>query len=200
MKLALLFMMVLMVGCSQAKDGSNGSNGASGHDGSSGSDGTNGGNGLNGHDVVSVARIATSLECPLNGGTAVDFYMDLDSSETYTSGDLLESGVVACNGTNGVNGSNGSNGTNGSNGSSAVMTAYTLVSNVCTQVDTSMYAMKVNNTDVTLYTANTCLAANQVDTGNVLNYDYNELYATGNTLFIVEGSSTSLVLRKLVYQ
>jgi hypothetical protein len=78
--------------------------------------GTNGSNGSNGHSMVASSSSPSALVCP-NGGSEVDFYIDLDDSYNVSVADSFQAASVACNGSNGANGTNGVDGTNGTNGS-----------------------------------------------------------------------------------
>lgn len=200
--------------------GKDGSNGLNGEGGQIGTPGNNGNNGQNGHSIVGISRAATALECSQSSGVAVDFFIDTDDTQTVTDEDILQSGVVSCNGLNGTNGvdgqdgTDGVNGTNGTNGvdgakgdkgdpgaagSSAVMTAYSLpASFTCYAIHSGIYAYTNSTTQISLYTNSNCTT--QIDTNNfVLDATLNEIYVNSTLILILEKYSTGMVLRKLVW-
>lgn len=130
MKLILLTVVAIaMTGCYQGPMGNRGldgkpgigapgNDGAPGLDGSNGTDGANGSdgvNGSNGHSMAAETTTPSTLICP-DGGSQVDFYIDLDDSASVTAGDTFQAASVACNGSNGLDGLNGSDGVNGTDG------------------------------------------------------------------------------------
>lgn len=251
MILGIAAIAAFMLGCA-GKDGAAGANGRDGVDGTPGI-GTPGQGGQNGHSIVANSRVATALECVASAGTAVDFYLDLDGSLNFSAGDLLQAGVVACNGINGQDGQDGEDGedgddgidgTNGQDGksayeiavengfvgteaewlaslqgedgedgqdgapgtpgTSAVMTAYSLGTlNACVNVHTNIWAKRSHSTQVTLHTAASCNSNSRIDVGSgsvALSSHINEVYVTGNVMFVLEGYGSDTVLKKLVYQ
>lgn len=221
-KLLMILSMVMLAACA-GKDGSNGSNGANGRDGNPGI-GAPGNGGSNGHSIVAHSRAASNIECPFTAGTAVDFYTDLDDSMSFTSGDLLQAGVVSCNGMNGQAGQNGQDGSNGQDGAtgpqgnqgdtgpqgapgapgtSATMTAYSLATaSQCVQVHSTVWARRESTTQVALYTGNLCALETRIDVGpnqEAMSSTLNEVFVQNNLVFILEGSGANTVIKKLVY-
>jgi hypothetical protein len=210
----LALVLGLMLSACAGKDGTSGKDGLNGNPGAPGTPGLiglPGGNGNNGHSIVALQRAATNVECTQTQGKAVDFYVDLDDSFTVTAGDLLQAGIVACNGLNGTDGTDGQDGADGQTGaqgipgtpgSNATMTTVPLVAVFsCIFVHNSIYARKSSETDVGLYTDSNCTSQNQIVDANLvtMNSARNEVYTTGNILLILEGTGTSMVIKKLVY-
>lgn len=183
----------------KGSDGTNGTNGEQGLPGSNGMDGTDGINGSNGHSIVSVSRLATNLECPGLGGSAVDFYLDVDDSLSVSVNDVLQSGVVACNGSNGLN-------------SMASVSVFNFVnSSACqTIVSGELFANKAssNSNKIRLYNnelecINKSGSGNNTGRINELCEGHDELfYHSDSVLVIIEGSNSGSVplrLRKIVF-
>lgn len=118
----VLVLLVVSVGCMRGPRGHQGdsrvSAGPVGPGGSDGADSTvpgpvgpSGSDGDDAINVVSANRALLATECVGVGGTAVDFYADLDASANVSAGDAYQSSLVSCNGNAGSNGSDGSDAT-----------------------------------------------------------------------------------------
>lgn len=188
---------------SSGRAGIDGQSGVDGSSGAAGQEGETGSAGPRGHSVVAKARTATILECTQTPGTAVDFYLDKDDSLNWTPGDVLQAGVVTCNGMAGVNGTNGSNGSDGAPGSAgtnATMVSISLSATACQAAATGIWVRR-DGDQASLYTASDCNIPSTINMGNnvALTAQANEVYTSGNTVLIVEGQGANMVLKKLVY-
>lgn len=186
--------------------GEQGSPGVNGQDGATGAVGPQGLPGINGHSILSSSRTATALECSVSGA-ALDVYLDLDDSLTISSGDLLQSTLVACNGSAGPQGVQGPAGADGVNASAIVKKTPSVgfLTTTCVLVQgTTLYVRKRNtssgNLDVDLY--NTLGNCNSQSSSIVrLNAGNNETYWEGiSVLLITDGTSNSnLLIRSLTF-
>lgn len=125
--------------------------------------GPKGDQGVAGHSIVYSGRLATGVECPVNGGQAADFYLDLDDTLSKTAGDTLMGGIISCNGADGSNGTNGTNGTNGSNGTGVLASAATAAQ--CLSGGTVLQTFSDTNGDGSLSVGESILSSNVVCNG-----------------------------------
>lgn len=65
-----------------------------------------------GYSVVSAYNNSSELECS-NGGTRLDFFLDLDYSYSASNPDQYLNSIVVCDGANGLNGATGETGSQG---------------------------------------------------------------------------------------
>lgn len=187
----LLAMALLISACGQLEPQS--TTLPVGQDGKDGSNGVDGTNGVNGASLVSISRAATALECPTSLGSAVDIYLDLDNSFTVTSGDMLQSGLVACNGNNGTNGLNATASAVGFNFTGTVS---------CQDIGYGYSAKKSTSTssEIRLYPNSSCLGSDI----NRLSEGGDEVFSpSSNVVYILEGNDSGsigvLTLRRLVF-
>lgn len=148
----------------------------------------NGSVGYPGISLVSVSRAATALECPNSGGTAVDIYRDIDFNGIVSDEDVLQSGVVACNGHNFL---------------TPINVFHMANTTTCYQIATSLSINKSSATSnsVRVFNSTNC-------SGSVLATllsDGNEVFITDNVLIILDGTNagsglTALTVRVLHLQ
>jgi len=211
LRLILIIAAIALSGC--AKDGSNGSDGRSGVDGTPGI-GTPGAPGQDGYSIVSKTPGTLPPTCT-NGGAAVDLYLDLDRSLTYTVGDSYQSTLFACNGIDGQDGEDGQDGQDGADGedgadgqdgqdgaqgppgtpgSTGTMTFKTFFSTLaCQKIMTGFSAQRPSTGagNLEVYANETC-AGGAIQT---LNADGNDAYwPTTSTLLILNGTGSSTTL------
>lgn len=173
--------------------GLDGQAGADGQDGVDGADGSNGAAGANGKSLVSQSRPASNLECPSSLGSAIDVYLDMDSSLTVSGGDVLQSGLVACNGVAGTNGAN----------AAASVTGFNFTSTTaCINLGSGYSANKSSSgSDSIRIFPNSICGVGAVNT--LVEGGDEVFYASDSVLFIIEGNNSGtiapLVLRKVVF-
>lgn len=78
--------------------------------------GLDGSTGQDGYSTVSSSYSSSDLCGTNRGGTELLLALDLDRSNDFTTGDLVQTQVITCNGVNGVDGLNGTDGVDGVNG------------------------------------------------------------------------------------
>lgn len=169
--------------------------GAKGEAGPQGPQGPQGIKGENGKTLVGKARPATLSECPNSPGTAMDSYIDIDNSLSYTTGDVHQATVFTCNGLDGDS-------TAGTINSYGLSTANTCIQIATLEADGEVvFAKRTSNSTAYLFSS-TCANGNSTsgNIGSVNSYG-DEVLAHGTKLvFFAEGTKTSFRLFKLKFQ
>jgi hypothetical protein len=127
--------------------------------GAPGTPGQPGQDGNDGHSLVTLSPGTLPIIC-VNGGSAIDIYLDVDDDLVATINDLYQSTVFACNGSNGQDGEDGETGPPGPPGSSGTMVAINFPSDTsCRNIGGGYYARKQNSSSdtVRVYADSSCV-------------------------------------------
>lgn len=165
------------------QNGVDGQDGVNGTNGSKGNKGDKGDSGSNGHSLITNPSVVPNV-CT-NGGTAIDVFIDVDDSLSFTAGDVYQSTVFSCHGVDG----------------SGVAVAFTFPSNTtCQPVGTNISAAKpsASSNNLRLFNGSLCQGTHIVELSSTGNEEY---WVSDNEYFTLEGTNTTgLILRKVTLQ
>lgn len=182
----------------------------SGTDGRDGIDGTNGQDGFN--SLLTITQLNAEQEvCETGGGILVAAGLDLNRDGQLQTEEITPATLVAvCSGTpgpqgpqgpvgpageQGLTGATGEQGPQGPAGGNAGSLASFSITETCQDIGDGFFAKK-NGSNANVYSAAGC---NNDDKVASLGQSADEVFATGNLIFLVQGSSSDLKLFKVTF-